>query len=180
MVMPSILLQKPSKNSKSKDHVVALERRLLLWENGEIVDLLKEAQTIQDSLPSLNKPKNIGEISKRFSKLMEKGNVNGAMKILTNNMQKGILPLDDKTLKLLHQKHPSPMKASEEVLLPDKPEVIHPIKFENIDGETVRKAALKTKGALDHLVWTLMAGGSFLWVTPLVKVRSIYVTRLQK
>ena len=30
MVMPSLLLKKPSKNSKSKDHTTALERRLLL------------------------------------------------------------------------------------------------------------------------------------------------------
>ena len=31
MVMPALLLQKPSKSSKSKDHGAALERRLLLW-----------------------------------------------------------------------------------------------------------------------------------------------------
>ena len=29
-VMPALLLQKPSKNSKSKDHLVSLERRLKL------------------------------------------------------------------------------------------------------------------------------------------------------
>ena len=32
MVMPSLLLQKPSQMSKSKDHFRALERRLELWE----------------------------------------------------------------------------------------------------------------------------------------------------
>ena len=146
MIMPSLLLQKPSKNSKSKDHVSALERRLLLWSRGEIPHLLKEAQTIQDNLPSLNKPKTIGEISKQFAECMHKGNINGAMKILTNNMQNGILPLNENTLKLLQQKHPTAAEASHEVLLPDEPEILHPIKFENINGETVRKAALKTKG----------------------------------
>ena len=34
MVMPSILLQKPSKTSKAKDHTEALERRLQLWRQG--------------------------------------------------------------------------------------------------------------------------------------------------
>ena len=31
-------------------------------------------------------------------------------------------------------------------MLPDKPEEIHPIKFDSIDTENVRKAALKTMG----------------------------------
>ena len=30
-IMSALLLQKPSKTSKSKDHVVALERRLETW-----------------------------------------------------------------------------------------------------------------------------------------------------
>ena len=31
MIMPNLLLQKPSKCSKSKEHLKALERRLLSW-----------------------------------------------------------------------------------------------------------------------------------------------------
>ena len=38
---------------------------------------------------------------------MEKGNINGTLKLLTSNISKGILPLDDKTLSLLKQKHPA-------------------------------------------------------------------------
>ena len=34
-VIPALLLQKPSKNSKSKDHLVSLERDLKLWEEEE-------------------------------------------------------------------------------------------------------------------------------------------------
>ena len=37
IVMPSLLLQKPSQKSKSKDHLRVLERRLELWESGEVV-----------------------------------------------------------------------------------------------------------------------------------------------
>ena len=36
MVMPNLLLQKPSKNSQSKEDNVALQRRMLLWNNGMI------------------------------------------------------------------------------------------------------------------------------------------------
>ena len=71
----------------------------------------------------------IDQISKRFAEHMHKGNVNGAIKVLTSNMKNGILPLNEKTLKQLRQKHPETKEATEEILLPDKPEVIHPIKF---------------------------------------------------
>ena len=42
MVMSSLLLQKPSQKSKSKYHLRALERRLELWESGEVMELLKK------------------------------------------------------------------------------------------------------------------------------------------
>ena len=40
LVIPALLLQKPSKSSKSIDHHAALERRLKLWEEGKIEELL--------------------------------------------------------------------------------------------------------------------------------------------
>ena len=43
-VIPASLLQKPSKNSKSKDHSLSLERRLKLLEEGNISNLLQERQ----------------------------------------------------------------------------------------------------------------------------------------
>ena len=94
--MPNLLLQKPSKNSKAK------ERRLESWISGDLLELLKEAETIQKSLRSKKKTStNIAEISKRFSQEMKKGNVNSAMKILTDNMKNGILPLTRQTLNQL-------------------------------------------------------------------------------
>ena len=43
---------------------------------------------------------------------MQKGNVNGALKILTNIVSSGILPLTDETLQLLELKHPSEKDTS--------------------------------------------------------------------
>ena len=42
LMMPSLLLQKLSHKSKSKDHLRALERRLELWESREVMELLKK------------------------------------------------------------------------------------------------------------------------------------------
>ena len=36
MILPSLLLQKPSARSKAKDHTVALERRLESWKKGDL------------------------------------------------------------------------------------------------------------------------------------------------
>ena len=52
MIMPILLLQKPSKNSKAKDHLKALERRLESWMSGDLLELSKEAETIQKRLRS--------------------------------------------------------------------------------------------------------------------------------
>ena len=127
MIMPNLLLQKPSKNSKDKDHLKALERRLESWISGDLLELLKEAETIQKSLRSKKTSTNIAEISKRFSQEMKKGNVNSAMKILTDNMKNGILPSTRQTLNQLQLKHPEGKEASQEILLTGIPETIHPI-----------------------------------------------------
>ena len=146
MIMPNLLLQKPSKCSKSKEHLKTLERRLLSWYTGDLIELFREGETIQQSLKSISSTKTIAAISKRFAEQMQKGNVNGAIKLLSNNMQNGILPLNDTTLNQLKLKHPEAKKADEVVLLPDLPIKVHPVKFENIDAELVRKVAIKTRG----------------------------------
>ena len=50
MVMPALLLQKPSRSSKAKDHAEALSRRLELWDKGNLHELIHEGTTIQDQL----------------------------------------------------------------------------------------------------------------------------------
>ena len=132
--------------SKSRDHLNALERRLQLRERGEIKSLLLEVETIQQRLTSNNDPKNNADVSKRFAKLLGKENINGVMKLLINNMTNGILPLDEKKLNSLKQKHPQSQPAYEETLINGEPPLIHPIIFDDINEEVVRKATIRTKG----------------------------------
>ena len=76
-IMPSLLLQKPSKTSKAKDHLKALERGIDLWSKGKIDELLFEGETIQLHLHHINTPKkSIGELSKKFALLIIKENGN--------------------------------------------------------------------------------------------------------
>ena len=108
MAMPALLLQKPSKESKSKDHVTALKRRLASWKKGDIAELLKECDTIQGRI-KISAPKRTTEAtSKRFAALMKQGKINSAVKLLTSSMEGGILNPDTETMTLLQSKHPEP------------------------------------------------------------------------
>ena len=82
---------------------------------------------------------------KKFANLTHKGNVNAAIKLLANNMQNGILPINKDTLDLLKQKFRKGKPTHESVLITDTPEEIHSVKFERI-VESIRKAANNTKG----------------------------------
>ena len=62
---------------------------------GEIMELLKEAETIQKDLKVSNTQSTIVEIPKKFTREMRKGNINSAMKFLADNLENGILPLND-------------------------------------------------------------------------------------
>ena len=146
MIMQNLLLQKPSKNSKAKDHLTALKRRMQSWLKGDLIELLHEGETIQKNLTQQLTKEDVRKISKKFAALMRKGNLNAATNLLTENMRNGILPLNNETLNLLRLKHSAPKDAHEKVMLSDVPERIHPVKFEVIDAEMIRKAAMKTRG----------------------------------
>ena len=48
MVLQTLLLQKTSFTSKSKDNVQTLKRRLNLWKDGKIEKLLVEGKIVQE------------------------------------------------------------------------------------------------------------------------------------
>lgn len=71
MIMPSLLLQKLSKDSKTKSHTKTLERRLQLWTDKHLAERLKENETIQSSPKQINAPKTSSLISKKLVEQMD-------------------------------------------------------------------------------------------------------------
>ena len=49
MVMPNLLLQKPSKQPKANDHLNSLDRRINLWILGDLEELVLEGETIKNA-----------------------------------------------------------------------------------------------------------------------------------
>ena len=59
-----------------------------------MLDLLHEGETVQKYLRISNTPSAVPKISQKFTQEMRKGNVINAMKLLTDNMLNGNLPLN--------------------------------------------------------------------------------------
>ena len=77
---------------------------------------------------------------------MNKGIVNGTLKLLTNSVSNRILQLSDKTQDLLKQKHPELKESSPETLLQDPFRPIHPVPHDDIDESLIMRAAMLSKG----------------------------------
>jgi hypothetical protein len=148
MVMPALLLQKPTFKSTSKEHSKCLSRRLTQWESGDLNALLREARTIQDKLHA-SKPNNMSEerLAKTFAKLVLEGKINAAMKLLDKENSKGVLPLSQSTIEELRRKHPDATEAETSELMDGSLPFVDPVMFQNITESTIMDAALRTKGS---------------------------------
>ena len=158
-------IQKPHAKSKVKEHSVHLERRLKLWQDGNIDVLLHEGRCIQKHLFSSGNQMHDPEKTTRiFSRLMLQGKVNAALRLLSRDENGGVLSLDDlittgigqngeavqqTTRDVLMEKHPEGKPVPDDSLL-DTNSTNHchdPIIFEQITGEAIKQAALHTHGA---------------------------------
>ena len=54
---------------------------------------------------------NIEKLSSKFKQLMQKSNVNGALRLLTSNMSNGVQQLSDETLQILSLTHPEAQQS---------------------------------------------------------------------
>ena len=85
IVMQVLLLQKPQKQSKAKEHSDALSRMLALWQKGQISSLVSEGRCIQARLPSSPSTKYEENIAKKFAKLMSMGKIREALRCIEDN-----------------------------------------------------------------------------------------------
>ena len=91
MVLPILLLQKPSATSKTKDNTENLTKYLALWKQGKIDELISEGRVAQKRLTS-GKRQERDNIERVFERLMLEGKINAALTYLTENNDHGILP----------------------------------------------------------------------------------------
>ena len=153
MVFPALVLQKPFKTSRSKDHSKCLERRMKEWEAGHFLALFDEAKAIQARLSVNAVPQHSKPTSRRFAELMMSGKVKAATRLIMEENHSSRLPLnhviEGKSVRdTLQEKHPPPRQVDITTVTPPmmNPIPSHPALFDEIDGLTILKSALSTEG----------------------------------
>ena len=109
-----------------------------LWDKGNINELLEENRIKKKDCHQI-----LEKIFSKYKQLTETGNVNGALRLLTNNMSNGTLPSSNNTLQLLHLKHPEYQEAHNRQLLQDSIKQVHSIVYDDIDKALVMKVAVQ-------------------------------------
>ena len=145
MILSAILLQKPTKNSKAKEHSQKLEERRQLWRDGKLLELLIEERQIQKKLHT-SKHQNNQDDARIFSNLIMQGKVNAALKMLAKSETR-VHKVTDDIVKELQAKHPKPEKIQDETLLQGPINKVPASYFDEIDEKMVFKACTRTQGA---------------------------------
>lgn len=149
MALPTLILQKPSAISKSKEHSAAIERRLNLWRQGDLDVLLKEVRFIQGKFVNSKSARTVEDISKVFAKLVFQGKLSAAIKHLDSESSTGLLNLTPEVLEGLKEKHPEAADIADESLLHRPIDYITPSVFDLTDEKMIFDATTKTKGLAD-------------------------------
>lgn len=82
MALPSMILQRPSSTSNSKEHSTAIEWRLALLKQGDLNLLMKEVRFIQEKIVSSRKAKSVEDIPRIFARLVMQGKITAVVKFL--------------------------------------------------------------------------------------------------
>ena len=111
MVMIPLLLQKPSKSSKSADHTKYLCKRLTLWKQGELLLILRECKAIQKAMISRKRKPDSDHARKVFVRLIFQGKVSSALRWLNSQCSSSSLEVNDDIINKLKEKHPAAQQS---------------------------------------------------------------------
>ena len=146
MVFLPMMLQKPIRTSKAKDHCNYLQKILKLWEEGKFNEILRECMEIQKRL-QVDQQKSRFNLNKTFTRLMLSGNVSQAAKLI-NRRKGGVLKIDEEVKEQLIKKHPKASAAKRGTLLFGYEEKVEHVIFESIDADLVCKVVKTMKGSV--------------------------------
>ncbi len=142
-----LMLQKPSPKSKAKENAKFLLKRLNWWFLGDLKSLLAENRVIQQRLQKKTKKMQESK-QKAFCRLMLLGKVSKAMNFINNDdVTLGVHLINNEVKQILQEKHPVGRPVDQDYLLPDNGETPQPVIFEEIDGDSVYRAAKKIQGS---------------------------------
>ena len=145
MVFMPMMLRKPARNSKAKDHCRYLEKRLHLWEQGKLDSILSECNEIQTRMIKAQ-TKEMSNLTRKFTNLMLLGKLSQASKLI-NRANGGILCMNEEVEDQLLQKHPAANPLNLDAILSGPIQKPEKVIFESIDAEMVGKAIKRINGS---------------------------------
>ena len=152
-----LMLQKPSAKSKNADHIRYLKKRMSLWKEGKLKELLSEGIEIQKRIKSSKKKEE--SVSKGFVRLMLQGKVRQALKLVNADTDVcGVHKMNDAIRNILQEKHPAAEEAQDNVLDNSAVLRVEDVIFERINGSLVQQSAQNTSGSggptkIDAEIW---------------------------
>ena len=143
-----MMLQKPSSKSKPSDHSRYLAKRLTLWKEGKLKEIMSEAKEIQKRWPAQKaRAKEEGKL-RGFTRMMMAGKVKQALKLVdTDNVIAGVHVINDDIRDTLQAKHPEAAEADERALLDGDVPRVEEVIFEEINAKAIQASAKKTFGS---------------------------------
>ena len=106
ILLPNLLLQKSALKASNNINKVHIERKFKLWKDGNVKTLLSEYITIQHLLSNNDNNTDEKYISKTFAHFIKLGNINRALRLISENPDNGKLDLSEDVLQELKLKHP--------------------------------------------------------------------------
>ena len=179
IVLPSLILQRPTAGCGYKETTQHMRRRLALWADRNLSELLKEGQSLQKQFRTRTPGGHFrGEKDRaqKFGNCMSAGRIPEALRMLTEGQpeedtRSGVLHISEMiTLKdgsvvsvreQLREKHPPAQRASPEVLIDGSAPAADTIRFEALTSSFMQRVALQSKGSagpsgLDSNTWRRM------------------------
>jgi hypothetical protein len=147
-VMNHLLLQKTHGKAKAKQNKIALNKRLNLWNAGNVRDIYDECAVIQKRLEKQRKKMSKPQLANTFAKLIFVGRTGAALRLLDQQCSAGVQDLTDEVLGVLNGMHQVAARAEDDTKIKgNPPPSIHPVIFEPITAEEIKEAAKLTRGA---------------------------------
>ena len=146
-ILPKLLLQRPHKFSSNKENVASLIIRMDHLKNGNLDRLYHDASLRENNL---HRKKISGRMqdddASKLRKAMNKGAVNQALRVLSEDTKGGPIPITRSIKKILHAQHPPARTASRDTKLRGPIEEIDQDFFGQINGSLIWKKAVRNIG----------------------------------
>eukprot|EP00117_Sycon_ciliatum_P044819 scpid59940/ scgid6144/ len=163
-----LLLQKPLGADSSRETRRHLAGRMERWRTGDFDGLLRECRCLQAHLPTRSSSRQSDGIDDIvFAGMVSHGKVGTATRYVESNASGRVLDLSEevapgrRVLDVLKEKHPAPVDAQPDILLPGGPDPPEPVLYDKITPAMIRRLASRLSGAagpsaLDSAAWRRM------------------------